>query len=210
MNKRHERWLEAQKEEELFWDTWNVTEEEEKKWKMKFIPNIDFSDKVVLDVGCGPKGVVHYIRNECKIKIGLDPLIDVFWGSGGKFKPDTLTIYIRGSAEKIPLKSESIDVAFCINVLDHTENPILCLKEMHRVLKSNGILIFEINVFLYPIYLYHVVREKLNWLKDIPHPHSYTFKKIRNLLNLYFQIKFATKIINLKVSKAYSFYCNKK
>ncbi len=31
MNKRHERWREAQKEEELFGDTWNVAEEEEKK-----------------------------------------------------------------------------------------------------------------------------------------------------------------------------------
>jgi len=31
MNKRYERWREAQKKEELFWDTWNVTEEEEKK-----------------------------------------------------------------------------------------------------------------------------------------------------------------------------------
>lgn len=52
------------------------------------------------------------------------------------YKPD-----IVASADKIPLKNESVDYIIAVDVLEHCEwqNVLITLKEWYRVLKKNGI-----------------------------------------------------------------------
>lgn len=43
------------------------------------------------------------------------------------------------SAEHLPLKNTCMDKVLCSQVLEHLSNPTLALREMNRVLKSNGV-----------------------------------------------------------------------
>ena len=55
--------------------------------------------------------------------------------------------YIQGCGEELPVRSESMDLVVCCNVLDHTSDPDAVLKEIHRVLKSKGIFFFNVDTF---------------------------------------------------------------
>jgi len=71
-------------------------------------------------------------------------------GSGGGFikqvMPNVITSDITGSVpldiqfsvESIPFKDNSVDAFLLLNVFHHIANPLNCLKEMNRCLKSDG------------------------------------------------------------------------
>lgn len=42
------------------------------------------------------------------------------------------------SAMYLPIKDGSVDMVFCLQVLEHTDNPVLASKEINRVLKKDG------------------------------------------------------------------------
>lgn len=46
--------------------------------------------------------------------------------------------FSRMDAQKLGIRSASIDVVFCINAFEHIPNPELTLQEIYRVLKPNG------------------------------------------------------------------------
>ncbi len=58
---------------------------------------------------------------------------------------------IVGDIHKIPLENECIDAIICSSVLEHVENPITAMKEIHRILKKNG----KLFVHVPSIYPYH-------------------------------------------------------
>ena len=51
---------------------------------------------------------------------------------------------IVADVQDLPIKSSEIDVLKCTELLEHVENPERVLKESHRVLKTNGILILSV------------------------------------------------------------------
>jgi SAM-dependent methyltransferase len=55
--------------------------------------------------------------------------------------------YIQGCGEEMPIRTESMDLIICCNVLDHTSDPDAILREMHRVLKPKGLLFFDVDTF---------------------------------------------------------------
>ena len=48
--------------------------------------------------------------------------------------------YRRGNATSLPVESETIDVVFLVAVLGEVPDRDSCLREIHRVLKKNGLL----------------------------------------------------------------------
>lgn len=44
----------------------------------------------------------------------------------------------------IPLESERFNVVFCNHVMEHVENPIQCMKELHRVMKIGAWAIMQV------------------------------------------------------------------
>lgn len=99
----------------------------------------DFTDKIVLDVGCGTRGILPVIK--AKTKIGADPTIDKV---RNHFAFTNGTIYLSEKAETLTLTDNSVDIITCNNALNHFENPDLALAQIHRILKPDGLLLLEV------------------------------------------------------------------
>jgi SAM-dependent methyltransferase len=85
---------------------------------------------------------------------------DVGGGDGSRYKDlfnsleyisvdldSTLNPTITASAESIPLPSNYFDVVLSVQLLEHTTDPTLCLKEMFRITKPGGICIITVPFF---------------------------------------------------------------
>ncbi|NES18343.1 MAG: class I SAM-dependent methyltransferase [Symploca sp. SIO3E6] len=97
----------------------------------------DTSDKILVDVGSGPRGILKLLK--FKKGIAIDPLMEAYQEKGYSLKNINF-IPIQGTSEQIPLVSEYADVVFSINMLDHAQDVIKSLNEMYRILKKDGIL----------------------------------------------------------------------
>lgn len=62
--------------------------------------------------------------------------------------------HLIGDIHTLPFPDNSLDAIVCISVLEHVENPIQGVKEMHRVLKPGGY------CFAYVPFLYYYHAEK--------------------------------------------------
>lgn len=114
----------------------------------------------VLEVGCGPHTNMRLILPHIRLgRLWLeDPLIDHYLHLRQtrrvlrlfcvQSRPAVAKIAERYRAEllaeqleELPLPDRSIDLCVCVNVLDHVQDVGLCLNQMRRVLKPNGILV---------------------------------------------------------------------
>jgi SAM-dependent methyltransferase len=95
---------------------------------------------LVLDVGCGIGADAGKIAELGAIVIGLDPS-EVMLGRAR----DTQSIaLVQGAGENLPFKPGLFDRIVCKGALDHFLSPLTTLREMARLLKSNGRLIISI------------------------------------------------------------------
>lgn len=73
---------------------------------------------------------------------------------------------VNGAGENLPFPADYFDVAICMDVLEHVQNPESLLSEISRTLKSNGLLyITAINRFAFNDPHYHV--RGVNWLPRV-------------------------------------------
>jgi ubiquinone/menaquinone biosynthesis C-methylase UbiE len=111
------------------------------------LSNLNF--KTVIDLGCGDGELFDHVPNGC-IYTGIDispTQLDHFRKAikSRKNKPNL----IRGDILNLPFKNNSFDLAFACDVLEHVIDPIKAFKEIKRVVKKNGYVIFSIpNEFL--------------------------------------------------------------
>ena len=48
-------------------------------------------------------------------------------------------VTVAGTGERLPLRSDAVDVALCTQVLEHVEDPRACVEEIRRVLRKDGV-----------------------------------------------------------------------
>lgn len=150
---RRIRWQQAQAAELKWWQEWR---------RLPFYRNHSFPEywttvltdlmgdmesvtpEVIVEVGCGPHGVVRYLFKKSRLKLGIDPLIRKFQDSP---RPDAQTAYAAGVGENIPIRDNSVDLVLCINVLDHVMDADQILGEIRRILKPGGKLVLEVHTF---------------------------------------------------------------
>jgi len=100
------------------------------------------TDKVIADFGCGPRGSLCWAEN-AKDRIGIDILTDKYRLLG----IDSQNMrYVTASEMSIPLPSNSVDILFSINALDHVDNFDVICFELARILKPGGELIGSFNL----------------------------------------------------------------
>jgi ubiquinone/menaquinone biosynthesis C-methylase UbiE len=93
-------------------------------------------DSRVLDAGAGAGDLFVYdLKSRAREVLGadLDPRVET--------NPQ-LHRGIQCDLEKIPLPGESVDVIFSRYVFEHVQNPRAFLKEMRRLLRPGGLLLF--------------------------------------------------------------------
>ena len=177
------RWTNAQRSEKNYWHSrkeWIDDDYQNKRFWEEMLHegyglSYDFfKDKKILEIGCGPAGIIFSIDN-AKERVGLEPL-DIAHLLNEPWKKSVIR---NGTGENIPYSDKSFDVVLCFNVLDHTINPSKVLNEIYRVLDENGEFLLWMHVlkqryrFLTPI---------LNKL-DSPHPHHLTYIDILSLID---------------------------
>jgi SAM-dependent methyltransferase len=157
-------WLAAQETEKDFWD--GIIRDDPSVLRVladnsEKAPQIQSSlprkCQSALEVGVGPLGlgIIGFIP-EIPQRFAIDPLPPVSLGSSSE-QDDPLRRFIRsrrapihyavGCGEEIPIKSGSVELVVCCNVLDHTSDPEAILKEIHRILQPNGLFYFDVHTF---------------------------------------------------------------
>lgn len=96
-------------------------------------------DKTVVSVGCGCTG--ELATWPAAVKVGIDPLTDVYQRLGMMVKdaPATVpTVYLASGVEELPLLGDMADLVISRNSLDHMLRPEVALDEVSRILKPSG------------------------------------------------------------------------
>ncbi len=117
----------------------------------------------LLDIGCGEMPYKNLIFDLGNISTytGVDIKNDVYQD---KIKPD-----IFWDGKVLPSTNNSFDCSILIEVLEHVPEPVIVLKEIHRVLKKDG------NLFLTVPFLWN--------LHDVPYDeYRYTPFALKRLL----------------------------
>lgn len=145
------------------------------------IANDFVKDKVVLDIASG-EGYGSYIlsKNASKV-IGVDIDKEAVIEAQKKYLNDNLNFTV-GSADNIPLDSNTIDVVVSFETIEHHDKHDEMLIEIKRVLKHDGILIMSS-----PDKEYY--SDKIGQLNKF-HVKELYFKEFKFLINKYF--KFST------------------
>jgi len=137
-----EEWADSQAHELGYWRHQYLQGNPEQAARWHWYANVIFLDwfysasfggKRVLDYGSGPQGVLHHIRG-ASCRVAFDPLMGEFRRIGYDVEGD-------GIVATSVMPAERFDVIFCLNVLDHTEDPGAVLSMLAGHLSDGGLLV---------------------------------------------------------------------
>jgi ubiquinone/menaquinone biosynthesis C-methylase UbiE len=94
----------------------------------------DWVDKVVIDIGCGPRGSLEW-ADMTKERYGLDPLADKYLELGAS---EHKMRYVVSGAERIPFADGYFDILTSFNNIDHVDDLDRTIAEIKRVVKPGG------------------------------------------------------------------------
>jgi len=100
-------------------------------------------NKIVVDIGPGPMGLLE--ASDAKVKIAIEPLAQEYQKHNLLFKNSDV-VYINLPAEDIPILDEYADVIISRNSLDHVSSPVKVVKEIYRILKTNGYFVLNVDI----------------------------------------------------------------
>lgn len=84
-----------------------------------------------------------YILGELKKEINFIPLLLDIDIEGLKIAKTQNISPLLASGTHIPLKNNSVELLLCLDVIEHIYDEMVLLKEITRVLKKDGILVFS-------------------------------------------------------------------
>ncbi len=134
--------------------------------------------KAVLDIASGEGYGSNLLASVAKSVIGVDISEEAINYACQRYKRNNLK-FLQGSVEHIPIESNSIDVVVSFETIEHHEKHDEMMREIKRILKSDGILVIS-------------SPDKLNY-SDIPNfKNSYHVKELyseefKALIDRYFQ-----------------------
>jgi ubiquinone/menaquinone biosynthesis C-methylase UbiE len=149
------RWEIAQESEKDYWnDEWDsksLKDNMEEIYKKKLDNSLKIwqkyikigKDTKILQIGCGPLDIINYFKTGKRYSI--DPLADLY---KQKFNFDYKSTNLKkAGGEDIPFPDKYFDLVIINNVIDHTYLPKKVLQEIKRVLKDDGIMNLDVQVY---------------------------------------------------------------
>jgi len=161
-------------------------------WKIVFneLQALNYSSAKFLDIGSGKGKFVGKFHDSGFNIVGIEPAQSLL-DKARKLYPDAE--FINSSAVNLPYLDNTFDSVICVEVLEHIPNTEQAIREMRRVLKSNGrVNIIDKNIrllhYLYfvPTFLWKFIKERADkWM----YPVNFLFKEKyfvpQNLLKLF-------------------------
>jgi ubiquinone/menaquinone biosynthesis C-methylase UbiE len=124
-------------------DANNNNSELEIEHKQRYLSIVKLVEgKTVLDIACGEGYGAHILSSKARLAVGVDINPDLVEHAGRKYKQENLR-YLRGSVERIPLESDSVDIVISFETMEHVDAEIQLqfVMEVKRVLKADGVFI---------------------------------------------------------------------
>lgn len=183
------RWKKAQNAERKFWED-HSNEQQGYYQQLEILKKnkIKTKDRKILEIGSGAFGILNVIKEGHKYAI--DPLMNFFMQ---KFNLPRKIKRFQGRGEELPFQKSFFDIIFCVNTLDHVDNPEKVLQEAQRCLKKNKPFFLTLNCYSPQIVALRKFSEEIG-AGDICHPHNYSITGIKKLLEKTgFEIKNITK-----------------
>ena len=93
----------------------------------------------VLDVGCGPGELLHFVRmNRACVVVG----VELAWRESFLARSQHGIDVVSADALHVPFGA-CFDVIFALHVIEHVPDPVACVKQLISVLAPDGRLIIE-------------------------------------------------------------------
>jgi len=100
--------------------------------------------RTALDVGCGGGLLAEECARLGLSVTGIDPSTRSVRTAREHARESGLAInYLAGTGELLPFGDASYDAVFCCDVLEHLEKPATVIAEISRVLKPNGLFLYD-------------------------------------------------------------------
>ncbi|TGM06459.1 ArsR/SmtB family transcription factor [Leptospira jelokensis] len=94
----------------------------------------------ILDLGCGPGGLIPFLLNKAKHITGVDNSSRMIENASILFGNNPSVDLIQTPMEHLPLANNSCDAVVASMVMHHISHPPTVLEEIARVLKPGGVL----------------------------------------------------------------------
>lgn len=126
---RQERWRQRYKERRPEWNASPLL------YRQLIGEHVN-AETCILDIGCGHTDFLKEIYDRTPHSYGIDP------DAGTLKKNMTIKHTTVANAESLPFEKDFFDVVVLAWVLEHLEDPETVFREIHRVLKPGGVVIF--------------------------------------------------------------------
>lgn len=138
----------------------------------RYLPTVATNSKKLLDLGSNKGYLTEFFKNKGYDAYGLEfnkELVE-FSKKNGKAK------YMQGSVENIPFKDNSFDVILCLASLEHFVDRSRAMKEINRVSKKDGKVIFTVpntwSYFFIRSFITFILRGEKAW-KNVHYQQNY-------------------------------------
>jgi ubiquinone/menaquinone biosynthesis C-methylase UbiE len=107
--------------------------------KFKVEPTM-FANRLVIDAGAGAGDQSRYLISlgANVVSVDLSPAIDVV---ARKLRMNRNWVGIQADIMRLPLVSEQFDIVYCEGVIQHTQDSMKTVRELSRVLKTDGLML---------------------------------------------------------------------
>jgi ubiquinone/menaquinone biosynthesis C-methylase UbiE len=109
---------------------------------LEFSERKSFNGLTLLDVGCSNGAVTYFLSKNGGGFIGVDVDRNAISEAIFSYKSRKNISFKLASGTSLPLKNNSFDIVICNQVYSYVENPTKLMKEIYRVLKTNGFCLF--------------------------------------------------------------------
>jgi len=98
----------------------------------------------LVDIGCGVGSNLGFLQSLGFIAIGVDS--EIYSLSLAKRRLSAIPL-INGDLLKLPFKTNSVELIIATDILEHLQDDIRGIKEIHRVLKQEGKVVLTVPAF---------------------------------------------------------------
>ncbi|WP_019505060.1 class I SAM-dependent methyltransferase [Pleurocapsa sp. PCC 7319] len=112
----------------------------------------------LIDLGCGNAPYYQWYKDR------VDRVTCIDWPQSKQSKNDAKYVDVFANLnESVPLEDNSVDFVFSTSVLEHICEPLILLKEISRILKSDGYLLLSVP------FIYNLHEEPYDYYRYTPY-----------------------------------------